>query len=73
MVIRPAILAQTYRTAVTTGYAPKFNTFIDMTNTDVPHYGLKYSVDFNGITAVAASLWQFRIDKQYFFTCKDVR
>ena len=43
--IKPAVLMQTYRTAATTGYAPKWNNWIDAAQTNVPHYGFKYALD----------------------------
>lgn len=72
--VKPAILAQTYRTAVTTGYAPKWKTWIDMANLDVPHYGLKYFVDCpDTLVNTSTSEMKVRVELKYYFTCKDVR
>lgn len=70
--VKPAVLLQTYRTALTTGYAPKYNTFIDCGTVDVPHYALKFVLDTNGVAAAAIGM-AMRIEKRYFFTMKDVR
>jgi len=43
--IKPAVLMQTYRTSTTTGYSPKWGNWIDMAQTNVPHYGFKYALD----------------------------
>lgn len=69
--VKPAILAQTYRTALTTGYAPMWRKWIDCSDTDVPHYGLKYAIDFDGLTP--SNNFTFRIERKYYFTMKDVR
>lgn len=71
-VVRPKVLVQTYRTAVSTGYAPK-SLFIDMTNMDIPHYGLKTVIDFAGIAPASAQKYQILQEFKYFFTCKNVR
>lgn len=43
--VKPSILSQVYRTISTTGYAPKWHTWIDCAQIDVPHYGLKWAID----------------------------
>lgn len=73
VVVKPAINIQTYRTATTTGYAPKWKQWVDIAQTDIPHYGLKYWIDLNGITALAAQNMSVRVERLYYFTCKDVR
>lgn len=70
--VRPAILNQTYRTSTTTGYAPKWRQWIDMAQTDVPHYGLKWILDTQGLDPSDSYPFKIRIEYKYFFTCKDV-
>lgn len=75
---KPAILGQLYRTAVTTGYSPQWNKWIDMGNLDVPHYGTKLFIDYDGFTvpAAAAPYGQditVNMETKIWFTCKDVR
>lgn len=71
--VKPAVTVQTYRTATSTGYAPKWRQWIDMANQDVPHYGLKFVVDCCGIDPQDSYPFKLEIDRQYYFTCKDVR
>lgn len=71
-VVRPKVLVQTYRTALTTGYAPK-SLFVDMATQDIPHYGLKTTIDFAGVPPTAAQQYKIVQEFQYFFTCKNVR
>jgi len=71
-VVRPKVLVQTYRTAVTTGYAPK-SLFVDMATQDIPHYGLKTTIDFAGVPPSATQQYKIVQEFQYFFTCKNVR
>lgn len=73
IVIKPAVNIQTYRTATTTGYAPKWKQWIDIAQTDVPHYGLKYWIDPNNIDANDAQQPSVRIERLFYFKCKDVR
>lgn len=69
--VKPAILAQTYRTAVSTGYTPKWKQWIDMAQTNVPHYGIKCVIDGSALDPLQDFRVQF--DCQVYFTCKDVR
>lgn len=39
--IKPAILAEAYKTALTSAYRPKWKQWIDTNDSNVPHYGLK--------------------------------
>jgi len=71
--LSPMVAVQTYRTATTTGYAPK-RLYLDMSNgTDVPHYGIHYVVDTLGQDPNNSYPFKIRYEVQYFFTCKDVR
>jgi len=71
--ISPMVAVQTYRTATTTGYAPK-RLFLDMANgTDVPHYGVNYVVDTLGIDPDNSYPFKIRYEIKFYFTCKDVR
>jgi len=71
-VVRPKVNVQTYRTALTTGYAPK-RMFVDMTTQDIPHYGLKTCIDCQGIDPNDTYPFVIRQTRQYFFTCTNVR
>lgn len=71
-VVKPKVLVQTYRTAVSSGYAPK-SLFVDMTNQDVPHYGLKTVIDFAGIPPASSQQYKILQEFKYYFTCKNVR
>jgi len=73
VVTRPAIAAMMYKTATTTGYGPKWGQWIDMTNTDVPHYGLKVAFDTNALDPADTRPFRVRVENKFFFTCKDVR
>lgn len=69
--VKPAVLTQAYRTSLTTGYTPKWKQWIDMAQTDVPHYGIKYVVDGQSLDPLQDFRVQF--DFKVYFTCKDVR
>lgn len=69
--VKPACSVQLYRTATTTGYGPKYGQFIDMAQSDVPHYGLKCVFDPLGLDPVGT--YSFRYEWKLYFTCKDVQ
>lgn len=74
--LKPAILAQTYRTELTTGYSPQWGQWIDAGQTDVKHYGLKYCIDNLGLTPNTTNTDyqpKVRFEFKYWFTMKDVR
>ena len=73
MFIKPAVTMQTYRTTTTTGYAPKWNNWIDMAQTNVPHYGLKYALDTSSQDPNDSYPFRFEFEKVYYFKCKDLR
>ena len=73
---RPSTLTQLYDGALSTAYAnSKGRPWIDIANPEVPHYGFKFAIDFEGLTtaAVTYSQWQFKINVKYYFTCKNAR
>lgn len=71
--VKPAVLGQTYRTAVSTGYAPMWNQWIDMAQKDVPHYGLKWVFDTHNYNPSDTTPFRYNYTVKYYFTCKDVR
>lgn len=73
IVLRPAVTIQTYATSTTTGYAPKWRNWIDMAQTDVPHYGLKYVIDCSAKDPVDTQPFLVERSTQIYFKCKDVR
>jgi hypothetical protein len=73
IVLRPAVTVQTYATAFGTGYAPKWNQWIDMAQQNVPHYGLKYVIDTSAVDPNDAQPYVIERTTQVFFKCKDVR
>lgn len=70
--IKPAILAKTYATALTDGYAPKWRQWVDMATANVKHYGIKFIIDCQGIDPQDSYPFKIRVEEKYFFTCKDV-
>ena len=73
VVVKPACTIQTYYTAAGAGYAPKWKQWIDMSQSGVPHYGLKWAVDCSGSDPPDAYPFKLEIEKQYYFKCKDVK
>jgi hypothetical protein len=71
--VKPACTIQTYYTTTGAGYAPKWKQWIDMSQSGVPHYGLKWAVDTSGIDPNDTQPFKLEIEKQYYFKCKDVK
>lgn len=66
--VKPSVLNEVYRGLGTITYSPKWKQWIDMSNTDVPHYGLKWAID--NLTNTNYSL---NIEQVMWFRCKNVR
>lgn len=73
--ISPVTLQQIYQTSVSTGYACNFKKpYLDMSNTAIPHYGLKMVFDYEGLTLAAPNnIFQFKVNCKYYFSCKNTR
>lgn len=72
-VVKPAVAVQTYRTAIAAGYSPKWKQWLDMDQTDVPHFGMKFAMDMSGLDPQDTQPFKLEIEKIYYFKCKDVR
>lgn len=66
--LKPAVLAQAYKTAVTTSYGPKWGMKLSMNDDSTPHYGLKV-----GVQKLGENMGQISIDTKYHFTCYGVQ
>jgi len=72
VILRPRCLTQVYRTSITTGYKiNRSGTWLDLANTDIPHYGFKSVIDFEGVSPAAN--FQFKVNVKYYFQCKSAR
>lgn len=65
---KPSVLNQTFGTTITTGYAPKYNQWIDDGNVNVTHYGMKAVFDCEGVSPQTP--FYVRIDYKYYIQCK---
>lgn len=66
--IKPNVLQEVYRGVGTTSYSPKFGQWLDMTNTDVTHYGIKWNID-----NLTNTNYYVDIESTYYFQCKNTR
>lgn len=69
---RPKCRTLTYSTSTSTGYAPR-NIKIDMTDTNVEHYGLQVVFDSNGQNPDDTYPFKFVVERKVYFTCYGVR
>lgn len=66
--VKPAVLAEVYRSAVATTYSPKWNQWIDMVHTDIHHFGLKFGFD-----DLTNTNYKVTVEQKLWFQCKDTR
>ncbi|AUM61760.1 capsid [uncultured virus] len=66
--IKPAALAEMFRSGLTTTYTPKWKQWIDMAAPNCKHYGLKWAVD-----NLTNTNYYLSTELKYWFSCKDVR
>ena len=60
---KPSVLQQVYDGSATTAYAPDFKRkWLDIANPECPHFGLKFTIDFEGKTPTTAAVWAFKIN-----------
>lgn len=71
--LRPAVLTQLYRTAVSTGYSPQWPKKLDCSQSDIPHYGLKWIIDTDGVSLFTNSQYIVRIEYVYDLTFFNTR
>lgn len=71
--VRPAVLSQVYRSAVTTAYAPKWKQWLDVAASDTPHYSLKWAIECDGFTPVLDYPYSFQVDFIYYLQFKNTR
>lgn len=71
--IKPKVLHEVYRSALTTAYSPRSSTYLDMSTTDVPHYGLKVWISAPNTAAGVAAQISYKVYQTLYFTCKNTR
>lgn len=71
--ITPAVLTQTYRSTISTGYSPNWYQWVDAGQSNVPHYGLKCILDTEGLDPNDSYPFVVRLTYKYYFSCKDGR
>lgn len=71
--IVPAVLSETYRTGLTTAYAPKFKSYLDCAFPDVPHYAIKYVVNAPNNGGGTTPNVIFDVYATYYLSFKTIR
>lgn len=66
--LKPAILAEAYKTAISTAYRPKWGQWLSTSDDTVPHYGLKvYAV---AGAANSPTMGKIEVQTKIYFSCK---
>lgn len=65
---KPNLLQEVYRGAISTTYSPKWNTWIDMSNTDASHFGLIWAID-----NFTNTNYKLSVQTKVYFACKNTR
>lgn len=79
--LKPTSLMQVYNSTTTAGYACNYKRpWLDIAvggGVAVPHYGLKFVVDFEGLQTASGIAptqgFQIKMNAKYYFMCKNVR
>lgn len=66
--IKPAVLAEVYRSGIYTSYSPKWKQWLDMATTGVTYYGFKLGID-----DLTNTNYSITIENTLWFRCKDTR
>lgn len=72
-VITPKIAVQTYKTAVASGYAAKAHQWIDCGDNNVPHYGLKYQVEYDSPNNTGVPIYMYDVICKYYVKFRGTR
>lgn len=68
--IKPAILSELYKTALTSAYAPKWGTYLAMADAGVPHYGLKFQIQVPDPSG-NVDYGTIQVSQKIYFTAKN--
>lgn len=71
--LKPKVLHEIYRSAIASSYAPKSSTYLDMSNADVPHYGVKVWISAPNTFYGTDNTISYKVYLTLYFTCKNVR
>lgn len=73
--LRPKTAGLVYRGAVTNGYSVNFkNPWLDLGLVDIPYFGLKYVIDYEGMTLLGTpNDFNVKVNAKFYFACKNVR
>lgn len=75
--LRPTVLGAVYNSTTTTAYTTSTRKqYMDMANINIPHYGFKACIDYEGLlppgTATASS-FLFKVNAKFYFQCRNAR
>lgn len=76
IMLKPTTLMQVYNTVQATGYACNFKKpWLDMAQPTIPHFGIKFSIDMEGLSTGTAPAqgFQFKINAKYYMSMKNAR
>lgn len=68
--LKPAIQTELYKTAISSAYAPKWNTWLSTADETVPHYGLKVQITCPNISS-GIDFGSIEISKRIYFAVKN--
>jgi len=72
IMLRPTTLGQVYLTSTTSALTEnRRRSWLDMATTNIPHFGFKSVIDFEGIAPAAN--YRIKVNAKYYFKCKNVR
>lgn len=78
IMLRPTVLGAVYNSLTTTAYTTSTRKqYMDMANINIPHYGIKACIDYEGLLPPAppgtTPSFLFKVNAKFYFQCKNSR
>lgn len=66
--IKPAVASYLYVSATSSGYTPRWNTWIRSSDSTLPHYGFKWAVE-----NLIQNVYSIAFEATFYISCRDVQ
>lgn len=71
--VRPAVSNTYYGVGIASAYGPKWSQWIDESNAQTPHYGMKIAITTPVLDPTNDYPYRFHLESCYYFRCRDVK
>lgn len=70
ILIKPNTLTEVYKSSIASTYVPKRGQWLNMADTTVPHYGVKFFIESPAVNGTTVSQGYMKVEYKYYFECK---